>query len=464
MTNKAHLRLPTRVAVLGAGITGLTAAWTLQRAGFAPTVFERARRVGGVVGTWRRDGWLHELGPNSLLEQSREVATLIDQLGLGARRIYAAPEARKRFVVRAGRLVALPDSPWSFLTTRLFSWRAKSRLALEPFRPRGLRDDESVAEFVARRLGREFLDYAVNPFVGGVYAGDPRRLAVRHAFPKLHALEREHGSLLRAALKLRNTTGGPKGRIFSFPGGLDELPRALAAALGDAVRLDTTVLALRRRDAKWELEFACDGLMQRAMFDVVVSAVPADALATLCFDGVGEAARLAGLAAIEQPPVVSVFTGFPRAAVAHPLDGFGVLVPEVEDGKILGALFSSTLFPGRAPRDHVAITSFVGGARQPELAGLDDAGLLRVVRGELGRLLGASAAPSFVHVQRHPRAIPQYTLGYARYKEAIAAVEISAPGLFIGGNVRDGISLASCMKSGRRLARAVIARAGSCAV
>ena len=449
---------PSPVAVVGAGITGLTAAWELHRAGIPVVVFEAGPRIGGTIGAWREADWLHELGPNSLLEGSREVATFIDEIGLGGRRLYANAAAKKRYIVRGGRLVAMPDSPGAFLSTPLFSWRAKLNLCGEPFRRRGPADDrESVADFVVRRLGQEFLDYAINPFVGGVYAGDPRRLSVRQAFPKLHALEQKHGSLIRGALARRNASGGPKGRIFSFPNGLEELPERLAMLLGNAVRRNTRVRTLRPHEGGWDLEIASPTEVRREAFSAVVCAVPADALATLQFEDLPAAHKLRLLHEVEHPPVASVFTGFVREDVAHPLDGFGVLVPEVEGGRALGMLFSSTLFPGRAPEGHAAITTFVGGARQPELAQLDDDALVRIVRDEQRRLLGLRGAPVLTRVHRWPRAIPQYTLNYQRYRDAIAAVERAAPGLFIGGNARDGISLANCIESGRRLATEIAA-------
>ena len=442
-----------RIAVLGGGITGLTAAWHLQHAGFAPVVFEISARIGGAIGALRRDGWLHELGPNSLLEGSPEVTALIDEIGLGPRRLYAAPAAKRRYIVRAGRPVEMPASPFAFITTPLFSWRTKLGLLGEPWRPRGAADrDESVADFVLRRLGREFLDYAINPFVGGVYAGDPTLLSVRHAFPKLHALEQEHGSLIRGAIKRRNTSGGPAGRMFSFPLGLGEVPAALAQALGPALRLCHAVRHVRRTSAGWAVEFETGTGRTVESFTAVVCALPADALAALAFADVPGADVLRSLSEIKHPPVCSVFTGYRRADVRHPLDGFGMLVPQIEERPLLGTLFSSTLFPERAPAGCVGLTSFVGGMRQPELARLDNEHLLRLVHTELGRLLGVHGEPIFTHVQRWPRAIPQYTLGYHRFKDAMAAVEASAPGLFFGGNCRDGISLANCIAAGGRLA------------
>lgn len=443
------------VAVIGGGITGLTAAWHLKKQGRNVVVFEAAPVSGGAIRSHRDEGWLHEAGPNSLLERSKAVASFIDAVGLGARRIYASDAAKNRYVVRGGQLMALPTSPVGFLKTRLFSTRAKIRLLSEPFRTRSSSNcEESVATFVQRRLGREFLDYAINPFVGGVYAGDPRQLSVRHAFPKLHALEQKHGSLFRGAFKERNTSGGPKGRIFSFPNGLAELPAAIVRSLGDAVWFSNRVTQVRRTDAHWEIVSESRGTKWANRFSSVICAMPGDALAGLPFEEVPGADRLSVLREINHPPVVSVFMGFRRKDVMHPLEGFGLLVPEVEQRNILGTLFSSTLFPGRAPDEMVGLTSFVGGVRSPELTSLDDLDLARLVGNELRELLRANGPIQYLDVRRWPRAIPQYALGYDRYKEIFSAIEAAAPGLLIGGNARDGISISSCIESGIRLARA----------
>lgn len=450
-----------RVAVLGGGLTGLTTAWHLRAAGLIPVVLEQADHPGGAIGSHRDGAWLHELGPNSLLENSADLGRLLSDVGLASRALYAAPTARRRYLVRDGRALPLPGSPLGFLTTPLFSTRAKFSLLAEPFRPRAPAEAvESVADFVLRRLGREFLDYAINPFVGGVYAGDPHRLSVRHAFPKLHALEQAHGSLLRGALARRNASGGPAGRMLSFPDGLEELPRALARALGPDLLLRSTVHALTYTGRSWEVALTAAGQPRRESFAAVVAALPADTLACLRWEGIPSPAQLSTLADIPHPPVVSVFTGYRRKDVLHPLDGFGLLVPEVERGRILGTLFSSSLFPDRAPADHVALTSFVGGTRQPELAGLDDAALLRLVGDELSRLLGARGEPAYVHLRRWRRAIPQYGLDHQRHLDTCAAFEAQAPGCFLGGTVRDGISLSSCLEAGLRLARSVTQHLG----
>ncbi len=447
------------VAVIGGGITGLTTAWELRRQGRPVALFESGSRVGGSIGTHRENGWLHELGPNSLMDSTGEVSAFVEKLGLNGRRVEASHLARRRYIVRDGKPRAMPASPLSFVSTRLFSWRAKAALLAEPWRPPGDPDEEeSVAAFVRRRLGQEFLDYAVNPFVGGVYAGDPEALSVEHGFPRLHALEREHGSLLRGALKRRNASGAPRGKMFSFLHGLRELVDALSRPLESAVRLHARITAIRRRETSWEIEYWHAGAMRCEVFSAVVCAVPATALARLPFEDLAVSNQLRLVSQIEHPPVVSVFMGYRREDVAHPLDGFGLLVPEVEHGRILGTLFSSSMFPGRAPEEHVGLTTFVGGVRQPEWTQVDDEHLARIVAQELTRLLGAGK-PVYTHIRRWPRAIPQYTLGYGHFKEAIAAAETAAPGLHIGGNLRDGISVAQCLTAGRRLATCAISSA-----
>lgn len=450
------------IAVVGGGVTGLAAAWHLHSRGHRVTLFEQSGRLGGAVMTHARNGWLMECGPNSLLE-SPAFDELVTGLGLEQERLYAAPEAKNRYLVRNGRLLAVPMAPPKLLTSPLFSWRTKLRLVAEPFRRAGARRpaDVSLAALVRDHFGQEIVDYAVNPLVAGVYAGDPDRLSTKCAFPQLWESEQTHGSIIRgqiAAMKRKRARGERRAsRIASFRDGLQALPAALAARLpSGVVRTDAPVINLTP-GRPWKVVWREGGLAASGEFDAVVLALPAQALAGLPI-GPGDERPLAALSDVVYPPVTSLFFGFRRDQVAHPLDGFGALVPAVERRSILGVLFSSTLFPDRAPAGHVALTVYVGGTRQPDLARMEPDALRPKVLADLRDLLGISGDPVFSHATFWPRAIPQYNLGYERFFAAIEQAESRHPGLFVGGHVRDGISLANCIAAGARLAAAVAAK------
>lgn len=456
---------PPSVAIVGAGLTGLVAAYRLQAGGLRVKVFEASARTGGAVRTLRENGWLVESGPNSLQYGAPEVKRLVADLGLEAELLVAGGAARKRFVVRGGRLVPVPLGPVSFLASPLFGGRTKLAVVAELFsRPRVRPEDVSLAEFVRSHFTQELVDYAVNPVVAGIYAGDPEKLSVRHAFPSLEEAERTSGSLPRGmwvAAKARRAAGerraGPP-PIVSFRRGLQQLTDALAARLPPGtLELGTAVEGILP-GRPHRLVGAQGSALPGGDFDFVVLALPAPALARLTL-GASGARPLAALADVVHPPVASLFLGFRRDQVAHPLDGFGGLAPEVERRDVLGVLFSSTLFPGRAPAGHVALTVFAGGVRQPELAGLDAGRLLERVRRDLAALVGATGDPVFFRHSVWPRAIPQYELGYDRFLEVMARVEEATPGLLLGGQARDGISLADCCRAGERLASRVAAQA-----
>lgn len=445
------------IAVLGGGITGLTAAYRLSQRGHRVRLFEQSARLGGAIRTETGDGWLAEAGPNSL-QQSAEVTALLGELGLENERIEANAAAKKRFIVRDGKLVPLPLSPTALLTSPLFSYRTKLRALTEvAMRPRQRPADCSVADFARAHFGDELLDYAIQPFVSGIYAGDAEKLSTRHAFPKFWTLEQKHGSLIRAQIseaKARRARGeSPVPKIFSFRRGLQALPDALAARLpAGAVVLNARAERLIPGNS-WQLRWRdlAASMTHTEEFDAVVVALPASSLAQL---GIGAADErpLGLLDSIAHPPVSVLFLGFQKEAVAHPLDGFGALVPACEKRSLLGVLFSSTLFPGRAPAGYVAITAIVGGALRPELARGSAEEVLRSVRGDLRDLLGIKGEPVFLRHTFWPRAIPQYNLGYEQPLQAIAACEQTHARLFIGGQVRDGISLPNCISAGEKLA------------
>lgn len=434
-------------------------AFELERAGLRVALLEASDRVGGAMATHREGPYLFELGPNTVVESDTSVGRLVDACGLAKERIAASPAAKRRYIWKGGQLVPLPTSPFGLVGTPLFPWSAKLRLLREPWVPRySGRGEESVAAFVRRRLGPALLDDAVAPFVSGVYAGDPERLAVRWALPRLAELEAKHGSLLRGAFagRPRSAPGErrPTGRMFSLRDGLDTLPRRIAERIGD-VRTGVAATSLARSGDGYRVETPAGPLAARR----VVLAVPADGAAAL-LAGVTEGRSLA-LAEIPYVPVAVVNAAFRRSDLAHPLDGFGFLVPRQQDLRLLGCLFPATIFAGRAPEGEAVLTVFLGGRTDPEAAGLDDGELLHLVRAELGRALGLRGEPLAFRVTRWPRAIPQYELGHGRFVELGAAIERENPGLHLGGNFLRGISVPDGIRNATALAARIAAEAAA---
>jgi protoporphyrinogen/coproporphyrinogen III oxidase len=430
------------IAVVGAGLAGLTAAYRLKRRGFRVVVYEASERAGGVVRTERRDGYLAELGPNSMSGVGGPVAELFTQLGLDASRVEAQREAKKRYIVRKGKLVALPTSPSQLLTTRLLSNGAKLAVFGEPMvEPGDSPMEESVATFVRRRFNQEVLDYVANPFVGGIFAGDPEQLSARHALPRLHDLEHTHGSVMKALgqmLRAGRGTGAPGGpTLVSFAAGLQEIPEAFTRELRPELRLKAPVTQIRSGPKGWTVSAAYQA---SELYDGVIYAAPAHRAdeIDLSFDGDD---RIKTLASIDHPPVGVLVLGFRRADIAHKLDGFGCLVPDVERRNVLGVIFSSSVFPGRAPEGHVLLTSFVGGMRNPDLANADLSTLTARVLDDLRLLLGVRGEPTFRTFHLWPKAIPQYALSYGRFKEIMDDAERRNPGLALTGSYREGVAV-----------------------
>ncbi|MFQ5651196.1 MAG: protoporphyrinogen oxidase [bacterium] len=457
MTDK---RIEKDAVIIGGGISGLATAARLRRKGLNVLLLEKKQQPGGAIQTEQLDGFLVDCGPNSTLETSPEVREFVDEIGLSERRVYADLRANRRYILRDGELRALPMSPPQFLACNLFSVRAKLRLLLEPFIAPAPDDlEETIAQFVERRLGREFLDYAINPFIAGVYAGDPERLSVRSAVARIYALEKNYGSLIKGAIKgakarkKRKEVDKTRARLFSFRDGMGELVGALKTVLAAEIRTSADIVKVElspHPHAPHSVHFTESGARQTVSSRVLIFASPAFATAQLLemFDrSLSEKLR-----EIVYAPVAMVFFGYEKTIQCRALDGFGFLIPKVEKRRILGTIWSSTIFPHRAPPGGVALTTFVGGMRQPELPELEDAQLSEIVTQELGSIMQLQGAPDVIRIKRWPRAIPQYTVGHETRLQAVAAFERTYPGVFISGNFRSGISVGDCILHSREVA------------
>jgi oxygen-dependent protoporphyrinogen oxidase len=450
------------VVILGAGITGLSAARFLEDKGIASVILEKDTRPGGTIRTDRVDGFLVESGPNSALDTSPFLHELFGLAGVEASLEYANGQSNNRYILRDGRLNNLPMNPVAFVKTPLFSASSKLRLLKEPFvAPSDPDEDVTLAEFVRRRLGEEFLDYAINPFVAGVYAGNPEDLSVRSGFPKLWELEQKYGSLIKGAVwgarerRKRKTVSKQNARLFSFRGGMQEMVDALSRRGGGRIVTGTTVETIEKTRGGFAVTARANGAPERYECRALVLAVPAHAYGGLSFDF--DFPLRAQFDKIVYPPVAVVFFGYRANPARIPLDGFGFLIPKKENRAILGTIWSSTIFPGRAPEGGVALTTFAGGSRQPEKALVPEGELVESVRGELRDLMGIDAKPDTVVVARWDKAIPQYRVGHARIIESIERFERECPGLYIGGNFRGGISVSDCIQSAKTLCERIAA-------
>ncbi len=430
-------------AILGAGIGGLTLAWHLQRAGQPYDLFEAdPALVGGNVRSAQRGAYLLEIGPNSL-QLTPGLEQLIAQVGLTEEIVETAAVSQHRFMLRGGRLRQLPGSPPALLASGYFSLKTKLRVLAELFRRPGgaVATDTTVGQFFRDRFGAEVVEYALAPFVAGVWAGDPDRLLLREAMPRLAALADQYGSLLRGlakGAKAAPEAGGStaRRRIVSFREGAGQLPRALAAGL-DHLQRGAAIADVTRGPGGFRLTRADGQPTPRAAYDRLVLALPTYAAAPVLAKAFP--AFAAALAAVRHPPMAAVYLAYPRAAVQHPLDGFGALYPRVEGRRAAGTIWSSSLYPARCPADEVLLTTFVGGDQAPTAADLPDEALATAIDAELRAIYGVTAAPTFRHVVRWPRAIPQLDAFIQPVRAALPGLE--AQGVFAVANWAAGVGV-----------------------
>jgi len=446
-----------KVIIAGGGLSGLSLAWFLKelRPGWEVLVLESEARAGGKAWTIKEDGFVCEKGVNGVLDNKPSTLALAARLGLEPLKSNNA--ASRRFVIKNRHLVQLPASPAQFLTSKLLSLPGRLRVLAEALVSKGdISKDESLADFARRRLGKEAFKYLIDPMATGIYAGDPERLSLRSCFPRIHELERDYGSLIRAMIKLQREArkkgkkgpgAGPGGVLTSFATGMNELVDALVRALGPAVRLNSSVASISKQNTGWRV-FLKDGEEFEA--DHVVLACPVKAVSEALKETAPDIVKLA--VKINYPPVSIVCMGIKQGTTENPMNGFGFLAPSSERRSILGSLWDSSIFPNRAPEGYQLIRTLVGGARAPDLAGLPDSSLVDLVVKEFSELVGLKGTPEFVKIFRWEEAIPQYEKGHQALASKIDSTLRSYPGLYIRCNWLGGVSLNDCVANSERLA------------
>ena len=449
----------TEILIVGGGISGLSIAWWLAQSGLPVEVWEADARAGGKIDSHRQDGYLTERAAALLVNHRPEVAQLVRQAGLENRKVLRGPVARsRRYLLRNGELVPLPMRLGALVRSPLWSWRGKLRLLAEPFIPAGHREDESVSEFITRRLGREMLDQAMEPFVAGTLAADPDRACAASTLPRLTALERRYGSLAAGVLahKLLRRRTACAAETFSFDGGMGTLVNALAQAPNVYVRPRHRIIALEPDNAGWRVTADTPFGVRTVCARQVVLTTPAPATAKLLAPLDAEIAEL--LRGIAYAPVTLAHLGFDRAAVGHALDGAGFLTPRSQSPVLTGNLWMSALFPGRAPAGKVLLTAYLGGARAPEVANWSEQRAIDEALGALRPLLGIKGDPEMVRVDAHREALPLYYGAYPARMTALAARLQGLPGIYLEGSYRGGVSVRDRVACGRAVAKRIIQR------
>lgn len=450
------------VAIIGAGVSGLTAAYRLKQSGVAVTVFEAAGRAGGVVRSERLDGYLVEYGPSSIEGIDPITRELLRELNLETLCCTALQPTRKLAIVRGNRARPMPDSAQNFVASRLFSPAGKLRLLREPFIKAGDPDqEESVAAFARRRLGREGCDYLLSTFVTSVLAGDPERFSIRHALLGLSQTEQRYNSLSRGFLQMararkRQTASEAqreRAKPFSFRAGMQTLTDALSTSLQDHIRLNTAIVRLQRTSAGWTVTSRCAEREMQEDFDMVICTAPLYQFASFEIE---PACDITPLGEVEYPPLSLLALGFRREQIGHSLEGTALFVPIVEGRTLRATLFSSSVYPERAPQGHVLLTNFIGGACNPAQAQLPSRKLLATILSELRPLLQITGQPTFIKHIYLDHSLPQYNVGYSRVLACIERLEASLPGFFMAGNYRQGISVRGALISGHEAAERLL--------
>ena len=451
------------VAVIGAGITGLTTAFLLRQKGKQVHLLEQANRTGGQIQTFHEAGFTFESGPNTGTVSCPEVVELFTQLHSTSCQLETACKASKRRLIwKKDRFHALPSGLWAGITTPLFTYKDKIRLLGEPFRSKGTTPDESVGQLACRRLGQSFFNYAVDPFISGIYAGDPMKLITRYALPKLYNLEQDYGSFIRGGIAKMKEPKTTRDRlatkeIFSVTGGLENLTKALTDQIGaEHISLSATDIRIRPfTDGRWQISCITPQGEQTFLTRKVVTTIGAYNLPELLPFVPSE--LMIKITNLRYAPVIQASVGIRDTGSLH-LNAFGALIPSIQQKPILGILFPSSCFSSRAPHGGALFSFFMGGIRHPEMIKRTDDEIRDIVITHLQSMLRfpSGISPDLIRIFRHSHAIPQYEQSSGERFEAINRIENQYPGLILAGNIRNGISLADRIRQASLIAETMI--------
>ncbi|MFO7853057.1 MAG: protoporphyrinogen oxidase [Bacteroidota bacterium] len=454
------------VIIVGAGLTGLALGVFLKEKGIAFRIVEKNDEAGGVIGTRESNGFVYETGPNTGVLSTPELVRLFDLLKDRCKLEKADRGASKRYIWKRGKWRAMPSGLFSSVGTPLFSFYDKLRILGEPFRKPGDNPYESVADLVRRRMGKSFLDYAVNPFISGVYAGDPEKLITKYALPKLYNLEQNYGSFLGGAIKKAREPKSELERratreVFSALGGLKNLVDAMVEYIGkENIEMGCTDTLISKKEVSgYECSYEKDGKIKALHGKYMVTTGGSENLDKLI--PFVDTHDIDKIMEIRHAKIALAAVGY-KEWKGFKLDAFGGLVPSKEKRKVLGVLFPSAIFKGRAPHKGALLSVFMGGYRDPYIIEKTDTEIENIVLREVGEMMGTGdKMPDLIDIYRYERAIPQYELSSAERFDVIEKIQQEYPGLFLAGNIRDGIGMADRVKQAGQIAEIIFKTHGS---
>ena len=452
------------VAIIGGGISGLSALHFLRRKKLNLNIrlFESDSKPGGTIGTDYIDEYSFDHGPNGFLDREPLTLQLCEELGLTDQLERANEKADKRFILRKGKLREVPMSPPKFLSSDILSLKGKLRILLEPFSSGpGDIPDESIYDFAKRHMGKEAADYLIQPMVSGIFGGLAERLSLKSCFPVMHEMEKEYSSLFKAMIKKsrkakaegKNERGsggpsGPGGRLTSVRGGLYGIIERFVELYSDFIQLDMPVKSISKEDDAYLIHFENN---QKISAEHIIIATPSYVAAKIT-EQLSE--NLSdSFSKIDYAPIAVVCQGYHQSKIIHPLDGFGFIVPQKEKLRILGSIWTSSIFVDRAPRDYVQFRTMVGGDGDHESLLLSDAELLGRVESDMDGIIGIEGAPEITTIYRWKQGIPQYKIGHDKVIAGIEAELKSFENIYITGNAYYGIGLNDCVKQSYAIAR-----------